>query len=78
MSEQVMVVERDVLAGLLVERGLVRENPDAFLEVINERHFFIDRPTAEASPQPPVWSPSLGMSAPTGSLLVQVSVEPSQ
>jgi predicted NUDIX family phosphoesterase len=51
MIEQVMVVERDSLASFLVERGLVTENTDALLDVIVDLHFFIDRPTAEISPQ---------------------------
>jgi predicted NUDIX family phosphoesterase len=51
MTEQVMVVERDRLAGFLVERGLVRERLDEIFEVILDAHFFIDRPTAEVSPQ---------------------------
>lgn len=51
MSEQVMVVAREDIAAHLVEFGLVREHLDEILDVINERHFFIDRPTAEVSPQ---------------------------
>ncbi len=51
MSEQVMVVAREDIAAYLVEFGLVREHLDEILDVINERHFFIDRPTAEISPQ---------------------------
>ncbi len=51
MSEQVMVVNRSDIGEFLVEYGLVREGVDAILDVINERHFFIDRPTAEVSPQ---------------------------
>ncbi|HEY6213491.1 MAG TPA: hypothetical protein VIW45_14465 [Vicinamibacterales bacterium] len=51
MSEQVMVVAREDLAAYLVERGLVREQLDEILDVINERHFFLDRPAAEVSPQ---------------------------
>ena len=51
MSEQVMVVAREDIAAFLVERGVVREHLDEILDVINERHFFIDRPTAEVSPQ---------------------------
>lgn len=46
-----MVVERDALAAFLVERGLVTEGTDAVLDIITDRHFFIDRPTAEVSPQ---------------------------
>ncbi len=49
--EQVMVVEREALAGFLVDYGLVREHGDEILDAITERHFFIDRPTAEISPQ---------------------------
>jgi predicted NUDIX family phosphoesterase len=49
--EQVMVVERETLAGFLVEQGLVQEHGDEILDAITERHFFIDRPTAEISPQ---------------------------
>jgi predicted NUDIX family phosphoesterase len=49
--EQVMVVEREALAGFLVEYGLVQEHGDEILDAITERHFFIDRPTAEVSPQ---------------------------
>jgi len=46
-----MVVAREDIAQFLVEYGLVREHSDAILQVINEKHFFIDRPTAEVSPQ---------------------------
>lgn len=49
--EQVMVVEREALAGFLVEYGLVQQHGDEILDAITERHFFIDRPTAEISPQ---------------------------
>jgi predicted NUDIX family phosphoesterase len=48
--EQVMVVEREAL-GSLIEYGLTRENTDAILDAINDLHFFLDRPTAETSPQ---------------------------
>jgi predicted NUDIX family phosphoesterase len=51
MTEQVMVVEREALASFLVERGLVQEETDQVLDIIVERHFFLDRPTAEISPQ---------------------------
>lgn len=51
MTEQVMVVERERIASHLVEHGLLRENNDAVLDVIADLHFFIDRPTAERSPQ---------------------------
>jgi len=46
-----MVVAREDIAQFLVEYGLVREHADEILDAINERHFFIDRPTAEVSPQ---------------------------
>ncbi|HEX7829330.1 MAG TPA: hypothetical protein VF787_06715, partial [Thermoanaerobaculia bacterium] len=49
--EQVMVVERDVIAQYLVQVGLVVDDTDEMLERIQELHFFIDRPTAEVSPQ---------------------------
>lgn len=51
MTEQVMVVERDKIAQYLVERGLVREQLDEILDAIYDGHFFLDRPTAEISPQ---------------------------
>ena len=51
MTEQVMVVERERLAPYLVERGLVREQLDEVLDAITGAYFFIDRPTAEVSPQ---------------------------
>lgn len=52
MTEQVMVVERERIASLLVERGLLqRESADDLFEVILDAHFFMDRPTAEMSPQ---------------------------
>jgi predicted NUDIX family phosphoesterase len=50
-TEQVMVVERETLARFLVERGIVREHTDEMFDLIVELHFFIDRPTAEVSPQ---------------------------
>lgn len=49
--EQVMVVERESLLPFLIESGLVQERTDEILDAITDRHFFIDRPTAEASPQ---------------------------
>jgi len=49
--EQVMVVEREALEPVLVEYGLVQDGTDGVFDVIVERHFFIDRPTAEVSPQ---------------------------
>ena len=51
MTEQVMVVEREQLAPYLVEYGLVRQRLDDVLETIIGSHFFLDRPTAEVSPQ---------------------------
>ena len=51
MNEQVMVVERERIARHLVERGLVTTGADDILDVIADAHFFIDRPTAERSPQ---------------------------
>jgi predicted NUDIX family phosphoesterase len=51
MSEEVMVVEREVLAPYFVERGLLRTIPDDMFDLIVDRHFFIDRPIAEVSPQ---------------------------
>lgn len=51
MTEQVMVVEREKIAPYLVERGLVREQLDEILDAIYDGHFFLDRPTAEISPQ---------------------------
>jgi predicted NUDIX family phosphoesterase len=50
-TEQVMVVERETLARFLVERGIVREHTDEMFDLIVELHFFLDRPTAEVSPQ---------------------------
>ena len=50
VTEQVMVVAREDIAAFLVHRGLVRERTDEILDAINERHFFVDRPTAEISP----------------------------
>ena len=51
MTEQVMVVERATIAPYLIERGLVTDHTDAILDAIADAHFFIDRPTAETSPQ---------------------------
>jgi predicted NUDIX family phosphoesterase len=51
VSEQVMIVEREVLAPFLIERGLVTERTDEILDLVNDRHFFLDRATAEVSPQ---------------------------
>ncbi len=53
MTEQVMVVERAHLARFIGDRayGLIRESLDEILDVIVDKHFFIDRSTAEQSPQ---------------------------
>lgn len=51
MTEQVMVVEREHIADYLVERGLITEHTEMLLDTIYDRHFFIDRRTAEVSPQ---------------------------
>ncbi len=51
MTEQVMVVERATIAPYLVERGLVTDHTDVILDAIADQHFFLDRPTAEQSPQ---------------------------
>ena len=51
VTEQVMVVERERLAPFLVEYGLVREHLDELFDAILDGHFFLDRPTAEISPQ---------------------------
>lgn len=49
--EQVMVVEREAVSRFLIDYGLVLDNTDEILDAISDRHFFIDRPTAENSPQ---------------------------
>lgn len=49
--EQVMVVERERLAPYLIEYGLVTEGVDDAIDAILDGHFFLDRPTAEKSPQ---------------------------
>jgi predicted NUDIX family phosphoesterase len=51
MSEQVMVVEREAVSQWLVEYGLTREHGDDLLMTIAGQHFFIDRATAERSPE---------------------------
>lgn len=51
MTEQVMVVERARIAPYLIERGLVTDHTDVILDAIADEHFFIDRETAERSPQ---------------------------
>lgn len=51
--EDVMVVAMTDLAPLLRDRGfdLITDDLDAFLDVINEKHFFVARAEAEVSPQ---------------------------
>jgi predicted NUDIX family phosphoesterase len=51
MSEQVMVVPTDDLRPFLTGNHLIRTRTGEILQLIAERHFFIDRPAAEASPQ---------------------------
>ena len=51
MTEQVMVVERATIAPYLIERGLITDHTDVILDAIADQHFFLDRPTAETSPQ---------------------------
>ncbi|HEV8658769.1 MAG TPA: NUDIX domain-containing protein [Thermoanaerobaculia bacterium] len=53
MTEQVMVVERSELARYIERRtfDLIRDHLDDILDIISDKHFFIDRPTAEQSPQ---------------------------
>ena len=51
MSEQVMVVERAAIAQWMPEYGMTREHGDELLETVSGQHFFIDRPTAERSPE---------------------------
>ena len=53
MTEQVMVVERGELARFIEGKkfNLIFDDMDDALEVISTKHFFLDRPTAEQSPQ---------------------------
>ncbi|MGZ5493860.1 MAG: NUDIX domain-containing protein [Thermoanaerobaculia bacterium] len=53
MNEQVMVVERSDLARYLEkhEFDLILDDLDDILDVVSVKHFFIDRATAEKSPQ---------------------------
>jgi predicted NUDIX family phosphoesterase len=53
MTEQVMVVRRDDLEEHIGKRefGLIRERTEEVFSIIESRHFFIDRPVAEESPQ---------------------------
>ena len=51
MTEQVMVVHRADIEGHLIEFGMITEETAAMLSIIEAKHFFIDRPTAEVSPQ---------------------------
>lgn len=48
-----MVVERSELARYIERRtfDLIRDHLDDILDIISDKHFFIDRPTAEQSPQ---------------------------
>lgn len=48
-----MVVERAEIARYIDRRSfdLIRDDVDDILAIISTRHFFIDRPTAEKSPQ---------------------------
>ena len=48
-----MVVERSDIARYIENRkfDLLRDDLDDILEIISAKHFFIDRPTAEQSPQ---------------------------
>lgn len=53
MTEQVMVVRREDLADHITGRefDLIRERTDDVFSIIESKHFFIDRPVAEESPQ---------------------------
>jgi predicted NUDIX family phosphoesterase len=53
MTEQVMVVGREDLDGHIAGRefGMIREKTDEVFSIIESKHFFIDRPVAEESPQ---------------------------
>ena len=53
MNEQVMVVERSELARYIESHqfDLILEDLDDILDVVSVKHFFIDRATAEQSPQ---------------------------
>jgi predicted NUDIX family phosphoesterase len=53
MTEQVMVVERAELARYIDRRSfdLIRDDLDDILEIIDAKHFFVDRPSAEESPR---------------------------
>jgi predicted NUDIX family phosphoesterase len=52
-NEQVMVVERGEIARYLDAQpfGIIRNDLDNILDIISSKHFFLDRPTAEHSPQ---------------------------
>src|SRR5206468_8916787 len=50
MSEEVMVVETALLAPYL-QQGIIHDQAEEILEVIDEKHFFIVRQIAEESPQ---------------------------
>lgn len=53
MTEQVMVVERREVARWLEAHryALIRSDLDEILDIIQSKNFFLDRPTAEHSPQ---------------------------
>lgn len=51
MTEQVMVVERERIGAFLPEKGLLPGDADEIYEIILDAYFFLDRPTAEVSPQ---------------------------
>ena len=51
MSEQVMVVERAAIEQWIPACGMTTDHGEELLEVVSEKHFFIDRPTAERSPE---------------------------
>jgi predicted NUDIX family phosphoesterase len=53
MTEQVMVVKREDLAEHIGGREfqLIQERTDEIFTIIESKHFFIDRPLAETSPQ---------------------------
>ena len=51
MTEQVKVVPRARIAAGLVERGLITDDADDIYDAIVDDAYFIDRPTAEVSPQ---------------------------
>jgi len=52
-NEQVMVVERAEIARYIDAQpfGIIHDDLDEILDIISSKSFFIDRPTAELSPQ---------------------------